>query len=160
GRRGGGGRLGWGRGGARRLLEAAEGGDQGRVVAVAVGAGRLDAGHHRPDRVAERQQAVDDVGADGQAAVAGVAQEGLALGRDGAQPGQAGETGAALDRVDGPEDRRQRLDGAGVLLQREQVALDLVDPLLALQEEFLDDLVAHPRSPRPAPAREVHRNYT
>jgi restriction endonuclease Mrr len=54
--------------------------------------------------------------------------------------------------VDRPEHATEHLARAGLTLQRDQVAVELIEVLVTLDEEFFDDLVvriAHARIPAP-----------
>lgn len=57
------------------------------------------------------------------------------------------EAAVALDGVDGAKDARERLEILRPLLEREEVAVDLIEVLRRFDEELLDELsvVAHPR---------------
>ena len=69
------------------------------------------------------------------------------------QPAEGEEAARALDGVDRPEDAGQQLAGAGVLLQGEQVAVELVEVLVALHEELGHDLVDRFHADSSSPGR-------
>src|SRR6476660_9614155 len=65
---------------------------------------------------------------------------------------EAQEPAGALDRVHGAEDAREHVTGVGVSVQCEEVAVQPVEALVALDEELRNDLVhlaRHVRSPLP-----------
>ena len=57
----------------------------------------------------------------------------------GAQRGQAEESGRALDAVDRAKHTRQRFAIGRVLLERHQIGLDQLEMLAALDQKFLED---------------------
>ena len=63
-------------------------------------------------------------------------EEVLAAVGDRPELGEPEESGRPLDRVDGAEDARQPLGVAGILLQRDEVPVELVEILGRLDEEL------------------------
>ncbi len=80
-------------------------------------------------------------GVHGERAVAKVAEQGLRGVGDPFEFLEAEEPAGALDRVHHTEDAREGLLGGGVLFQREEIAVEAIERLVALDQEFLDDLV-------------------
>ncbi len=111
------------------------------VVVVPVGAGGLDLGEHRAQRVPGREQRPGDGRRERQRPVAERRQQALGRVRHPLQLREAEEPAGPLDRVHRAEDPRQDLGGAGVALEREEVAVQPVEALHALDQELRDDLV-------------------
>ena len=55
----------------------------------------------------------------------------------------AEEAAAALERMDRAEDAGEGLLRAGILLEYNQVAIEAIQVLIALDQEFFDDLIHH-----------------
>jgi hypothetical protein len=136
----------WRRRGGRRRgrrlcgTQACQPAEQCRVIGVAVGAGRLDASQHRPHRVDQLEQARRDLGRERKRAVAETAEQAFARVRDRLEPAEAEEAAGALDRVDRAEHAPKGLPRAGILLERHEVAVELVEVLAALDQELPDDI--------------------
>ncbi len=153
--------LGHGRGRSGRRRATLE--DSGQPVhdgvdvdLVALLALRLDGGEKRADGVDHGQQHVGDLGRGLHLAVAQPAEKVLADVGHGLEAVERQETAGSLDRVNRAEDARQQLPRLRLLLESHEVAVELVQVLVALHEELLDDLV-HPvhhcsSSIRPYPA--------
>ena len=117
------------------------------------------------DRVDQRQQTGGDLVGELQVTVAEPAEQALT---DVGQPlelSEGEEPGGALDRVDRAEHTRQHLEVTRSPLQGHEVAVQLIQVLVALDEELVDDfahLVVHP-SPAPglegADARQTARRH-
>src|SRR5262249_48282488 len=115
--------------------------DELLVIAVAVGARRLDERQHLLDGVDHGQEAAGDLAAVLELLVAQEGQEVLAGVADGLELAEAEEAAGALDGVDGAEDRRQLAGRRGVGLELEQLALETLEVLVTLDEELGDDIV-------------------
>ena len=65
----------------------------------------------------------------------------------GPELGEAKEAAIALDRVHRAKDTRQPLGIIGAFLQRDQVAVELIEVLARFDEKLLDEfaVVVHPR---------------
>jgi len=111
------------------------------VVGVAFDACVLDRAKKSADGVDHAQQGAGDVGIELQLAVAEQAQQAFADVRDALELAEGEEATRALDRVDRPEHAGEQRARVGLLLQRDEVAVELVQILVTLHEELLDDLV-------------------
>ena len=71
----------------------------------------------------------------------------LAAMRQGTEFGEAEEAAVALDRVHRAKNARQPLGVVGAFLQRDQVAVELIEVLARFDEKLLDEfaVVVHPR---------------
>ena len=71
----------------------------------------------------------------------------LATVRQGTELGEAEEAAVALDRVDSAKNARQSLGIVGAFLERDQVAVELIEALARFDEKFLDEfaVITHPR---------------
>jgi hypothetical protein len=67
--------------------------------------------------------------------------------RQGAEFGEAEEAAVALDRVHRAKNARQPLGIVGAFLQRDQIAVELIEVLARFDEKLLDEfaVVVHPR---------------
>ena len=67
--------------------------------------------------------------------------------RQGAEFGEAEEAAVALDRVHRAKNARQSLGIVGAFLERDQVAVELIEVLARFDEKLLDEfaVVVHPR---------------
>src|SRR5690606_33240354 len=74
-------------------------------------------------------------------AVAQLGEEVLAGVGQALEPGERQEAARALDRVDDPEDAREQLTGPRRALERHEVRVELIEVLVALDQELPDDLV-------------------
>jgi hypothetical protein len=93
----------------------------------------VDHGQERlGDRRREHQRAIAQPG---QHALAGVGQP--------FQPAEPEEPRGPLDRVDGPEHRGQALAVARGALEGDEVAVEPIEPLEALDQKLANDLVVH-----------------
>jgi hypothetical protein len=101
----------------------------------------LDQGQQVTHGVHHREQHVGGARRHRHLAVAQPGEEVLADVGDRLQLAEGKEAARALDRVDRAEDAAQQLSRAGLALERDQVAVELVQVLVALHEELLDDLV-------------------
>jgi hypothetical protein len=98
---------------------------------------------HREDLshgVDHRKERVGDLCGHRKLAVAKFREQVLADVGDRLKRGESEETGCALDRVDAAEDTRQRVGVVG-LLERNERLLELIEVLVALDDELADDLV-------------------
>src|SRR5207244_2804827 len=86
------------------------------------------------------QQRTRDLGVQDQSAVAQPAQQIFPDVSDRFQLGKAQEAAGSLHGVNGAKDARQPLPVGGILLQYDQIAVQLVQILVTLDEEFLDDI--------------------
>jgi hypothetical protein len=111
------------------------------VLVVAVGPGRGDPVEHRAKRVARAEQGLGDVGRHRSRAVPHPGQQALGGVRDALEMPEPEEAARPLDRVHRAEDRCEHLPGARIPLQREEVAVQPVEALQALDQELRDDLV-------------------
>jgi hypothetical protein len=142
------GRRGGRRGGA--VLQGGQGRQQRRVVAVALPAGAADVLQHFPDGIDQGQQGTGNFGPQKELAVAQPAQQALAAVADLLQPGEAEEAARAFDVVDGAEDTGEPVAVLRVGFQGHEVAVQLLEVLVTLEQEFLDQvLVVHATSPFP-----------
>ena len=125
-----------------RGLEAARerGLDVGGVQ-VALDAGLLDLAEEGADDVDHLQQDGRDLGREVELSVAQLRQDVLADVRDSLEPVEGEEAAGALDGVDRAEDRGEEGARARVLLELDQCAVELVEVLVALDQELLGDLV-------------------
>ena len=104
-------------------------------------AGRLDAAEQPADGVDHLEQRAGDLRRERELAVAQPRQQVLADVGDRLEPVVGQEAAGALDRVDRAEHAAEQVPAGGVLLERDQVVVQLVEVLVALDEELLDDLV-------------------
>ena len=112
----------------------------GMVVVAFVAVG-LDAAEDRPHRVGERQQRVRDVGVDAKVAVAQVREQVLARVRDRLEAYEAEKPACSLDRVERAKRAGDRRAVRRIALEREQIAIQLVETLEALDKELGNDLL-------------------
>ena len=122
-------------------LQLGEPRDELVVVGVALAAGRLDAAEQAAHRVDHVEQRAGDLGGEEQLAVAQPGQQVLADVRDGLEPPVRQEAAGALDGVDGAEDAPEQVAAVRRLLEGDEVLVELVEVLVALDQELLDDLV-------------------
>ena len=114
-----------------------------RVVLVALRAGLLDRGEDVANRVDQNEKRARDVRVQSDLPVPKLAQEIFAGVRDRLELGETEEAARALDRVDRPEHARELLGIERFLLEGHQVALDLAQALVALDQEFVNDAFVH-----------------
>ena len=122
------------------------------MVVVAVGAAHLDLSQDQPQDVARGQEHAGGLRRDRQGPVSDTRQEALRRMSDPFELEEAQEPAGALDRVHGAEDAREHVTGSGVSFECEEVAVQPVEALVALDEELRNDLVhlaRHVRSPLP-----------
>jgi hypothetical protein len=106
-----------------------------------LGAVDLDGGEELAHHVHHPQQDVGGGGRHGHVTVTQARQQVLPHVGHRLEPVEGQEARGALDRVDGAEDAREQLGVARRLLEVDEVAVELVEVLVALHEELLDDLV-------------------
>jgi hypothetical protein len=111
------------------------------VLLVPLDSVLLDHGEHLAHRVDEGEQRVRTGLVEGEVAVAQPAEQVLTRVRELAQPIEAQEPCGSLDGVDRAEDARQHLRRAGIPLELDELVVEPVEVLIALQEELLDDLI-------------------
>ena len=128
-------------GGAARGAEPLERGHEVQEVLVAVVAGSLDVVQHLAQGISGGEQGARDRGIDLEGAVAEAAEQRFRRVCDALQPGEAEEPAGAFDRVHHAEDAREGVLGMGIAFEGEQVAIQAVERLVALNQELLDDLV-------------------
>ena len=128
-------------GGAARGTEPLERRDQVQEVFVAVVAGSLDVAQHLAQGITGGEQGARDRGIHLEGAVAEAAEQRFRRVCDALQSGEAEEPAGALDRVHHAEDAREGVLGMGIAFEGEQVAIQAVERLVALNQELLDDLV-------------------
>ena len=127
-----------------RLLAVQDGGDPGDAAGdldVALGAVELDGGEHGPHDVDHLQQHVGGGRGHRHLAVPQAREQVLTDVGDRLELAERQEAAGALDGVDRAEDAGEELALTRALLQVDQVAVELVEVLVALHEELLDDLV-------------------
>lgn len=124
----------------RLLLQPREGGDEVVVARCPLGAGLLDGGQQAADGIGQREQGARDRRAPGQGGVAQEAEQVLPRVGHALQLRETEEAAGALDGVDPAEDAGQEDGVARVALQRQQIGIQRVDDLVALDEELLDDV--------------------
>ena len=132
---------GGGRGGGAVLHRGGDRGDDAGDVDPALAAAGLDRGEQRADAVDHLQQHARAGRRQGQLAVPQPGEHVLPDVRDLLEPVEGEEAAGALDGVDRPEDAGQPLAGVGLLLEGDQVGVQLVEVLVALDQELLDDVV-------------------
>ncbi len=122
-------------------------GDQGGVVAVALLRAWPRCGEDAPDRVHQGQQAAGDFRVEDELAIAEAAEQTLTGVGDCFQLGERQEAAGAFDGVKRTEDAGQPVAVPRLLFQGHQIAVELIQVLLALDEELPDDVVVvvHPR---------------
>ena len=116
-------------------------GHEMQVVLLAVVPVAFAAGEHRSEGVARGEQRARDRWGYLERPVAHVAEQGLRGVGDALELGEAEEPTRALDRVHHTEDALDGLLGGGVLLEGEQVLVEAIERLVALDQELLDDVV-------------------
>ena len=121
--------------------QGAEGGEAHDAVMAALNAALLDGRQHLAHGIDQRQQRVRPRLVEREVAVAQPAQQVLAGVRELTQTIEAQEACGPLDRVDGSEDAREHLGRARISLELEELVVEPVEVLVALQEELLDDLI-------------------
>ncbi|MGY4643734.1 hypothetical protein ACVW07_001567 [Cellulomonas sp. URHB0016] len=138
-------------------------GDDGRDGPVDVDAGlgpvALDDREQRPDGVDHPQQHVGGRVVHGPLAVAQLDEQVLPHMGEPLEVAEREEAARALDGVDRPENAAQQVPGARSLLQRHEVAVQLVEVLMALDQELTDDLVDVLHACLPAEGRAAHLRY-
>ncbi len=84
-----------------------------------------------------------------EASLAEVAEQTLGGVRDRLQPGKVEEAAGAFDGVEGSKDAVEGVAAGRVLLDRDQVAVELIQVLLTFHQEFLNRQIdlAHPTTP-------------
>ena len=132
------------------------------MIVVAVGAAHLDLSQDQPQDVASSQEHAGGLRRDRQGPVSDTRQEALRRMGDPFELEETQEPAGALDRVHGAEDAREHLMGSGVSFECEEVAVQPVEALVALEQELRNDFVhlaRHVRSPLPrfeGPRANVH----
>ncbi len=111
---------------------------------------RFNVSEDAPNRVHQGQQGADNVRIQNESAVTQTAEQALAGVGNGFQTGEGEESAGALDGVKRAEDAGQAVAVPRLLLQDHQIAVELIQVLLAFDEELTDDvvLVVHPRPPQ------------
>ncbi len=139
------------RGGRRVAVRDARGDrDDDRLdVDVAFPAELLDRRQQHPYHVDHAQQSVGHLRGHRLRAVAQPRQQRLPNVRHPLEPVEGQEPGRTLDRVDRPEDRRQQLARSRCLLQSDQVAVQLVEVLMRLDQELRHDVAKIVHGPSP-----------
>ena len=127
--------------GAARDAQALERRHEVQEIFIAVVARPLDVAEHLAERIARGKQRAGDRGVHGQRAVAERAEERFGRVRDAFELLEAKESARALDRVHHAEDAREHVGGVGVAFERQEIAVQAIQRLIALDQEFLDDLV-------------------
>ena len=129
--------------GQHRLVgqQALDAGDGLGDVDVPLAAGRLDGAQQVTDAVDDGQQHVGRRAVHRAPAVAQLRQEVLAGVRQAFQTIEREEAARALDRVDRAEHAAQQPAVARRALERDEVAVELVEVLVTLDEELADDVV-------------------
>ena len=122
-------------------MQAIQSFDECGVVGLALLAVRLDARQEYADGIDEGEQSAGDVGRDEEDAVAEFAQEVLPGVRDRAEGVEVEEPRGALDRVDGAKDVRQHVAVARVLLEDYQIAVELIEVFVTLDQELAHHFV-------------------
>ena len=105
-------------------------------VLVPFGTCLFDPIEDRPHRIDERQQGAGDIVVEFDLSVAQLPEEVLTAVSNGAELRKAEEAAGTLDRVDGAEDARKELRITGILFQRHQVTIELIEILRRLDEKF------------------------
>ena len=121
--------------------EPLERGHQVQEVFLAVVARSLDVAQHLAQGISRGEQGARDRGIDLEGAVAEATEQRFRGVCDALQPGEAEEPAGAFDRVHHAEDAREGVFGMGIAFEGEQVAIQAVERLVALNQELLDDLV-------------------
>ena len=132
----------------RRCLQGRESGHQIGVVAVVLDASRLDRGQNAADRVDKFEEAGRPLLGQPQATVAQAREQPFAgMGED-LELAERQEAAGAFDRVNRAENALEQRVGVRFLLERNKVAIELVEILVAFHEELAHDLVelVHTRS--------------
>ncbi|OIQ82959.1 hypothetical protein GALL_352550 [mine drainage metagenome] len=132
------GRLGIGRAG---LLHEADLVDHAVDGDVALGAVPVDAREDLPHRVDEPQQHVRHRTVHGPTAVAQLDEQVLARVGDLLEAAEREEPAGALDRVDRAEHAAQQLPRTRGSFERDKISVQLVEVLVALDQELADDVV-------------------
>ena len=123
------------------ILQAGQGFDERRVVRTPLTAVVLNVAEHVANGVDRRQQGARDFWRELEQSVTQPRQKAFSDVGDRLELGEAEKPARAFDGVDRPEDRRQRLPVARILLERYQVPVKAVEVLVALDEELGDNLV-------------------
>ena len=116
---------------ARPRVELHERLADGRVVRVPLGLGALDVLQDFPDRVDELEQPGRHLGVHDQLPVAETAQQVFPDMGDGFELPEAEATAGPLDGVDGAEDAGELLGAGRVGFERDEVAIEAVEVLIA-----------------------------
>lgn len=122
-------------------MQPGQGFDQFAVLALPLAAGLFDVGQHLPHGVDHRQLAAGDFGRERQLAFAELAQQVLADVRHRLQIRESEEARRAFDRVNRAKDAGQTFFVVRIFFEVHQISIELVEVLVALDEELLDDLI-------------------
>lgn len=125
----------------RQVEQRGQAQDQPVMAVVAFRAGRFDGAQHVAHGIDQGEQGVGDVLVEQQLAVAQPAEQALAGMGDGLQAFEAEEAAGALDGVDGAEDAAEMLAVLRVLLEGDEFAIEPIQALIALDQEFLDQII-------------------
>jgi hypothetical protein len=109
------------------------------VVGVAVASGFFDHREHAAHRVHQHQQPGGDLVGELEVAVAEPAEQALADVSHPLEVSEGEEAGGALDRVDRAEHAREHFEVTRRTFQGHEVAVELIQILVALDEELVDD---------------------
>ncbi len=124
-----------------RSLERGELLREHAVVDVAFSPALLDGREDLANRIHHRQQRARHLRIETEDAVSELGEQALALVGERPELREREEARRSLDRVDRPEDPRQGLDIRGILLERDEVTIELVEVLVAFDEELVDQVV-------------------